>query len=112
MEKVNKIVTKKVTKKVVEKKISEKDLKDVLWDLQISLLESDVALETAEKICGDLKNNLIGSQIRRGKTKESKGKGGGSKGKTCTDTEEEKEGGSKAGTSRTKGGESGKGNSA
>ncbi len=46
--------------------IREEDIKDLLWDLQISLLESDVALETAEKICNDLKENLIGREIKKG----------------------------------------------
>ncbi|MCK4634786.1 MAG: signal recognition particle-docking protein FtsY [Candidatus Aenigmarchaeota archaeon] len=46
--------------------IEEKDLKDLLWDLQISLMESDVALETAEKICNDLKKNLVGREIKKG----------------------------------------------
>jgi len=41
--------------------IRESDIKDVLWDLQISLLESDVALETAEKICNDLKKKTLSS---------------------------------------------------
>ncbi|RLF61035.1 MAG: signal recognition particle-docking protein FtsY, partial [Thermoplasmata archaeon] len=45
--------------------IRESDIKDVLWDLQISLLESDVALETAEKICNDLKKNLVGKEIKK-----------------------------------------------
>jgi len=47
------------------KEIEEKDLKDVLWDLQVSLLESDVALETAEKICNDLKENLVGKKVKK-----------------------------------------------
>ncbi|HDI02571.1 MAG TPA: signal recognition particle-docking protein FtsY [Candidatus Aenigmarchaeota archaeon] len=46
--------------------IREEDIKDLLWDLQISLLESDVALETAEKICNDLKENLVGREIKKG----------------------------------------------
>ena len=45
--------------------VKEEDLKDLLWDLQISLLESDVALETAEKICNDLKENLVGREIKK-----------------------------------------------
>lgn len=51
--------------KIGTKKIEEKDLKDVLWNLQLSLLESDVALETAEKICNDLKKNLIGKEAKK-----------------------------------------------
>lgn len=56
---------KKKTFKLGVKEIKEKDLKDVLWDLKVSLLESDVALETAEKICNDLKEKLVGKEIKK-----------------------------------------------
>lgn len=46
--------------------MEERDLKDLLWDLQVSLMESDVALETAEKICNDMKENLVGKEIKKG----------------------------------------------
>ncbi len=45
--------------------IEEKDLKEMLWNLQVSLLESDVALETAEKICNDLKESLVGEEVKK-----------------------------------------------
>jgi len=48
-----------------KKVIEENDIEDLLWDLQVSLLESDVALETAEKICGDLKKNLVGKEMKK-----------------------------------------------
>ena len=67
---VVKKVIEKVTKKVLEKKISEKDLEDVLGDLEISLLEADVAFEVSEKIKDDLRNNLVGKEVKRGKVKE------------------------------------------
>ncbi|MHA1835080.1 MAG: signal recognition particle-docking protein FtsY [Candidatus Baldrarchaeia archaeon] len=63
-------VFEKVTKKVLEKKISEKDLEGVLGDLEISLLEADVAFEVSEKIKDDLKKNLVGKQVKRGKVKD------------------------------------------
>ncbi|MEM7821023.1 MAG: signal recognition particle-docking protein FtsY [Candidatus Aenigmatarchaeota archaeon] len=56
----------KVRKAIVEKKITESDIKDVLWDLQIALIESDVALAAAEKITGDIKNALVGKTVKRG----------------------------------------------
>ena len=67
---VVKRVFEKVTKKVLEKKISEKDLEGVLGDLEISLLEADVAFEVSEKIKDDLKKNLVGKEVKRGKVKE------------------------------------------
>lgn len=55
----------KIKKKISEKTLSEADLKDILWDLQIGLIENDTAVEVAEKICNDLKQNLIGKSIKR-----------------------------------------------
>jgi len=60
-------ILKKVKKALTEKEIKEEDIKDTLWDLQVSLIQSDVALEVAEKITGDLKNNLVGSSVKRGR---------------------------------------------
>jgi fused signal recognition particle receptor len=48
-----------------EKTISEKDLDDLLWELEMSLLESDVALEVAEKIIISVKDDLVGKKIKR-----------------------------------------------
>ncbi|MCD6477425.1 MAG: signal recognition particle-docking protein FtsY [Candidatus Aenigmarchaeota archaeon] len=59
---------KKPKKRIISigvKKITEDDIKDVLWDLQISLLESDVALEVAEKISDDLKKALVGKEVKK-----------------------------------------------
>jgi fused signal recognition particle receptor len=67
---VIKKVFEKVTKKVLEKKISEKDLDEILGDLEISLLEADVAFEVSEKIKDDIKKALVGKEVKRGKTKE------------------------------------------
>jgi len=63
-------VFEKVTKKVLEKEFSEKDLSEVLDDLGISLVEADVAFEVSEKIKDDLKKNLIGKRVNRGKVKD------------------------------------------
>ncbi|MGC9517042.1 MAG: signal recognition particle-docking protein FtsY [Methanomicrobiales archaeon] len=48
-----------------EKTISEKDIDDILWELEMSLLESDVALEVAETIVNSVKDDLIGKKIKR-----------------------------------------------
>jgi len=48
-----------------EKKISEKDVEDVLWELEMALLESDVALEVAEKIVEELREELVGKKVKR-----------------------------------------------
>ncbi|MBM4240434.1 MAG: signal recognition particle-docking protein FtsY [Euryarchaeota archaeon] len=48
-----------------EKTISEKDIEDILWELEMSLLESDVALEVAEKIIDTVREDLVGKKIKR-----------------------------------------------
>ena len=59
-------IIEKIKKKITEKKIEEDDIKDILKDLETSLISSDVALEAAEKIVNDLKDNLVGKFIKRG----------------------------------------------
>ncbi len=65
---ITKSVTKtveKIPKKITEKKISEKDLSQILEDMEMSLLEADVALEVTEKIKEDLKKSLVGKDTKR-----------------------------------------------
>lgn len=57
---------KKIKRAVVEKTISEDEIKDVLWELQLGLIESDVAVSVAEKIVADLKTALVGQSVKRG----------------------------------------------
>ena len=56
----------RIKKVVTEKTIDEKDIVPVLSDVQTSLLESDVALEVADKITADLKAALVGKSVGRG----------------------------------------------
>ncbi len=58
-------ILEKIKKRVTEKKLSEGDIKDLLYELEVSLISSDVAVGVAEKICNDLKNNLVGKSIKR-----------------------------------------------
>jgi len=50
---------------VTKKTISEKDIDDILFELEMSLMESDVAMEVAEKIINSVKEDLVGRKIRR-----------------------------------------------
>lgn len=50
---------------VREKIISEKHLEDTLWDLEMGLLEGDVAMEVASNVVDSVKNNLVGRKIKR-----------------------------------------------
>lgn len=47
--------------------LDEKDLEEPLWDLQIALLESDIALTVAEAITEAVKSELVGSRRKIGK---------------------------------------------
>ncbi len=48
------------------KKISEEKLDDLLWELEMGLLEADVALPVIEEIKNGVRNDLIGRRIGRG----------------------------------------------
>ncbi|PNX48253.1 MAG: signal recognition particle-docking protein FtsY [Thermoplasmata archaeon M8B2D] len=50
--------------------ISDEKLDDLLWDLEIGLLESDVAYSVIESIKKDIKNELKNASIERGKIGE------------------------------------------
>ncbi len=47
--------------------LDEKDLEEPLWELQIALLESDIALTVAEAITEAVKSELVGSRRKIGK---------------------------------------------
>lgn len=48
-----------------EKELKEKDIEDVLFQLEIALMESDVATEVIESIKTTLKEQLIGTKINK-----------------------------------------------
>jgi fused signal recognition particle receptor len=48
------------------RKISENMLDEILWDLEIDLLESDVALPVVEEIKKGVRDNLLGKKVERG----------------------------------------------
>ncbi len=48
-----------------EKELKEKDIDDILFQLELSLLESDVAIEVIDSIKSDLKQKLIGSKVNK-----------------------------------------------
>ena len=53
---------------ISKKEISEKDLENTLFDLEIALLESDVAQEVIDDISANLKNKLLGLSLEKDKT--------------------------------------------
>lgn len=57
-------------KRIVEKTLSESDIETILKELELALLESDVAVDVAERIGAYVKSALLGKAVRRGKTEE------------------------------------------
>jgi fused signal recognition particle receptor len=55
----------KAVTKATTKELSEKSLKDAVWELQMVLIQNDVAVETAEHICELTKKKLLGSRTGR-----------------------------------------------
>ena len=53
-------------KNIGQKEISEKDINDNLFDLQLALLESDVAQEVVDSLSARLKDELVGLKLDRG----------------------------------------------
>jgi len=60
----------KAVKTVTERKLEEKDLLPVLDELEMDLIEADVAIEVAERIKTDLLKELEGKEIKRGRENE------------------------------------------
>jgi len=52
-----------VVKSFSEKELTEKDINNILQQLEISLLESDVATEVIDSLKSDLKKRLIGTKV-------------------------------------------------
>lgn len=50
---------------IKEKSISEKDVEDILFELELGLLEADVAIDVANTIVDSVKEDLIGQKIKR-----------------------------------------------
>ncbi|GAH34806.1 unnamed protein product, partial [marine sediment metagenome] len=61
----------KIKEKVVTKKINEKQFEELFWNLEVALLENNVATEVIEKIKEDLKQELVEKPIRRSKIEKT-----------------------------------------
>jgi len=58
------------TKSIAQKELSEKELENNLFDLQLALLEGDVAQEVIDDLVAELKKKLLGLQLERGNSAE------------------------------------------
>ena len=54
-----------VSKGFSEKELNDKDIEDILSELEINLLESDVATEVIDSIKDSLKEKLIGTKVEK-----------------------------------------------
>ena len=59
-----------VAKSLGEKELAEKDIDGALVELEMSLLESDVAVEVIDAVKADLKGRLVGASIGRKQVSE------------------------------------------
>ena len=48
------------------KVIRESKLDDILWNLEVGLMESDVAVEVIEELKADIRRELLGKRVKRG----------------------------------------------
>lgn len=53
----------RVIKRIVRRELSPADIEDVIWDLQVGLLESDVAVPVADQIIERVKGGLTGMKL-------------------------------------------------
>jgi len=60
----------KITEIISKKTLSEKQFDDLFFELEIALMENNVAVEVIEKIKQDLKQELVEKQILRKKVKD------------------------------------------
>ena len=60
----------KIKEKLITKRISEDKFEEIFFDLEVALLENNVAIEVVEKIREDLKKEIVDKPILRGKVEE------------------------------------------
>lgn len=62
---------KRITETITTKRISAEKFDEMFWDLELALLENNVAVEVIEKIKDDLKGELVDKPIPRSKVEET-----------------------------------------
>ena len=60
-----------ITEKITTKKISPEQFDDLFWDLELAMLENNVAVEVIDKIKNDLRIELTEKPVPRGKIEET-----------------------------------------
>lgn len=60
----------KLKEKITTTKISNEEFEDIFWDLELAMLENNVAVEVIDKIKMDLKKELVETPISKGNIEE------------------------------------------
>lgn len=60
----------RVKEAITTKTLSEDAFEKIFWDLEMALLENNVAVEVIEKIKDDLRKKIVNQRIQRGKIEE------------------------------------------
>lgn len=61
----------RIKEKVTSKVLSEEEFEDLFWELELVLIENNVAVEVVDRIKEDLKRELTRNPIERGKVQET-----------------------------------------
>ena len=60
-----------IREKIISTQIIEEQFEKLFWDLELALMENNVAVEVIEKIKKDLKNDLVEKPIKRTRVEET-----------------------------------------
>lgn len=60
-----------IKEKITTKKINKDQFEKIFWDLEIALLENNVAVEVIEKIKNDLEQEIVDKPLPRGKIEDT-----------------------------------------
>lgn len=60
-----------IKERITSKKISKEQFDKIFWDLEVALLENNVAVEVIEKIKDDLTQEIVDRPLPRGKVEET-----------------------------------------
>lgn len=59
------------TRSIVQKELTEKDINNILSDLELALIQSDIAQEVIDDLVAKLKKELIGVKLEKGQNAEN-----------------------------------------
>lgn len=60
-----------ITEAITTRKLSDEQFNELFWDVELAMLENNVAVEVIEKIKDDLRKNVVGKPLPRTKVTEA-----------------------------------------